>query len=79
LERGEKEQHQESALQFLARADSLARAHRMSGSDRETYFLGLAYGFAGRRAEAVAQLNKIPSNSIYYKHDVIRLINEWSK
>jgi len=76
--RGEKERHQEKAIQFLARADSLVQAQRMSANDRETFFLGLAYGFAERRAEAVAQLNKIAANSIYYKA-IAKLIGEWSK
>jgi hypothetical protein len=73
---GEKERHQEQAIQFLAHADSLAQAQRMSANDRETFFLGLAYGFAGRHAEAVAQLNKIPANSSYYEK-IAKPIAKW--
>jgi hypothetical protein len=72
-----KVQHTEEAIRFLARADSLALAQQLSGIDRETFFLGLAYGFSGRYAEAVDQLNKIPVNSIYY-NDVPKLVREWS-
>jgi len=73
---GEKERHEELAIQFLARADSLAQALQPAGNEREIFFLGLAYGFAGRRAEAVAQLNKIPANSNYYKKTA-KPLAEW--
>ncbi len=73
---GEKERHQEQAIQFLARADSLVQAQRMSANDREIFFLGLAHGFAGRQAEAVAQLNKIPANSSYYEK-IAKPIAKW--
>ena len=78
LGREEKQSHQNKAIQFLARADSLTQALQPTGNDRETFFLGLAYGFAGRHAEAVAQLTKIEMNSIYYKQ-IAKLIGEWSK
>lgn len=73
---GEKARHQELAIQFLARADSLAQALQTTGKDRETFFLGLAYGFAGRRAEAVDQLKKIPASSSYYEQTA-KPIAEW--
>jgi len=78
FDREEKAQQAGRAIQFLARADSLAQAQQMAGNDREIFFLGLAYGFAERYQAAVAQLNKIPSHSIYYQ-EAGKLINKWSK
>jgi len=73
-----KTQHANESIRWLALADSLAAAHHLEESDRESYFLGLAYGFAGRRQPAVEQFKKLSQESDYYK-EVDKLIQEWSK
>jgi hypothetical protein len=71
-------QHANESIRWLALADSLAVARQLEASDRESYFLGLAYGFAGRRQPAVEQLKKLSQESDYYK-EANKLIQEWSK
>lgn len=66
------------ALYWLARAEELAQGSAPAQNDRETFFLGLAYGFADRKTEAVARLQKIPETSSFYDQSVER-INAWSK
>ncbi len=70
-------QHAELAVRWLARADSLAQAGGKPGSDRETYFLGLAYGFNGQKGQAASELKKIRSNSSFHQQSLVR-IKEWS-
>jgi hypothetical protein len=73
-----KQQHAAESIRWLALADSLVAVRNLESSDRESYFLGLAYGFGGRRDLAVAQLRKIAPVSRFYE-DSAKLINEWSK
>lgn len=73
-----KAQHANQSIRWLALADSLVTVRHLESSDRESYFLGLAYGFGGRRDLAVAQLRKIESGSQFYE-DTGKLIREWSK
>ena len=75
----EKTQHLQAATQYLARADSLARLHpAVEENDRETYFLGLAYGFGGKLDSARVRLNRINSNSPFYQKSV-PLLKAWAK
>jgi hypothetical protein len=69
---------QQAAIQRLGRAETLVRERRLENSDRETYFLGLAYGLGGRQDSAVAQLEQIESGSRFYK-DSVKLIHKWSR
>lgn len=71
-------QNTNQSIQWLARADSLVTTRYLEGSDRESYFLGLAYGFGGRKSAAVAQLRKIKAESQFYD-DSAQLIRQWSK
>ncbi len=73
-----REHHAEQAVYWLARADSLTQAGPMPQSEREAFFLGLAYGFAEQKDKALAVLRKIPSTSFFYQQSIER-INEWSK
>jgi hypothetical protein len=50
----------------------------LEGSDRETYFLGLAYGFGGRYNAAIGRLQKISQKSDFYSES-LQLIQRWSK
>lgn len=70
--------HAEGAIQSLQQADALARNNNLEGNDREKYFLGLAYGFAGLRDSAAVQLRMIKTGSSFYD-DSVKLIQEWSK
>ncbi|MCI0690849.1 zf-HC2 domain-containing protein [candidate division KSB1 bacterium] len=71
-------QHANASIRWLALADSLVTAHHLEGSDREAYFLGLAYGFAGQNDAAITQLKKINRASDFY-NDSVKLIQRWSK
>jgi len=71
-------QHTDQAIRWLALADSLATARHLEGSDRESYFLGLAYGFGGRQDLAVSELRRIAPTSSFYKES-IDLIHKWFK
>lgn len=73
-----RQQHALQAIHWLTLADSLTIVREFPGSDREIYFLGLAYGFGGRADSAVAQLRKINAESRYYNESV-QLIRQWSK
>lgn len=66
------------ALYWLTRAHESAQMRAPAQVDRETFFLGLAYGFADRKTEAVRLLEKIPQTSSFYDQSVER-INAWSK
>ena len=66
------------AIQSLALADSLVTVHRLQTYDRESYFLGLAYGFGGYKDSAIARLGKIKRESQFY-NDSNKLIGLWSK
>ncbi len=63
-----REEHTKLALNWLSRADSLVQARRMPNSDRETFFLGQAYGFSGQYDEAMIELQKIDTNSSFYRY-----------
>jgi hypothetical protein len=73
-----KQQHAAASIRWLAGADSLVTARHLEGGDREIYFLGLAYGFAGRRNSGVAQLRRINTESQFYNNS-IDLIHQWAK
>ena len=73
-----KTQHTSAAIQFLARADSLAQAHHFENADREAFFLALALGFAGEEARALAELEKIDPGSEFFEARN-QLITKWSK
>ena len=75
----EKTRHLQAATQYLARADSLARSHPAAEeNDRETYFLGLAYGFGGKLDSARVWLKRIDSNSSFYQKSA-PLLKAWAK
>lgn len=69
--------HAEEAIQSLMKADSLVRSNDLERSDRETYFLGLAYGFGGNQDSAIARLHQIQPRSRFYE-DSDKLTHEWS-
>lgn len=69
--------HAKQSIRWLALADSLVNANHLVGSDRETYFLGLAYGFGGYKDSAVTQFRRIPPGSRFYNESV-NLIHKWS-
>lgn len=73
-----KQLHVTEAIRCLAQADSLVAARHFEGSDREIYFLGLAYGFGGRIDLAMAQLQKITPESGFYQN-ALKLIEKWAE
>jgi len=73
-----KKQNAQSAIQYLARADSLALALHLEENDRETFFLGLSYGLGGQRDSALVRLHRIKPKSDFYAES-FKLIQEWSK
>lgn len=77
LDQSARSRHTEEAIQSLMRADSLVRSNNLEGSDREAYFLGLAYGFGGQQDSAIVQLHQIKPGNRFYK-DSVELINKWS-
>lgn len=67
------------AIQCLGRADSLAQLRRpVEENDREIYFLGLAYGFSGKRDSARVWLNRIGADSQFYEKSA-PLIRAWAR
>lgn len=73
-----KQQHATESIHWLTLADSLVTVRHLEGSDREAYFLGLVYGFSGRRDAGVIQLMKIESSSRFYQEST-GLIHKWSE
>jgi hypothetical protein len=75
-----KAQHTNEAIRALSRAQALVLAHHLqrNDNDRETYFLGLAYGLASQPDSAVSRLRKIEPGSRFYT-DSQKLIKKWSK
>ncbi|TVL99926.1 MAG: hypothetical protein CV087_16020 [Candidatus Brocadia sp. WS118] len=74
----EKSGHLNKAIRYLSRADSIALGNNLANNDREIYFLGLAYDFAGNIDLAIAQFHKIKPESEFYK-DSRKLIRESGK
>jgi len=73
-----KAMHATQAIRWLARGDSLVAKNHLQGNERENYFLGLAYGFSGRRTEAIESLRKINDRSKFHDSGN-QFIKEWSK
>ncbi|MFQ5649322.1 MAG: hypothetical protein ACE5IY_05215 [bacterium] len=71
-------QHNRAAIRYLARAQTLASESDPDSMDRETFFLGLAYGFGQQKEKAAEQLRIIPESSSHYEKSV-SLIREWSE
>jgi len=78
LSEQEMEPHSEQAIQLLSRAETLINQSGLDNPDRETYFLGLAYGMGGGIDSALVKLRKIKPESDFFK-DGTRLIQELSK
>lgn len=78
LSENERIAYAEDAIASLSEAKTFADANNLAGKDREEYFLGLAYGFAGRRDLAVQTLETISSESRFYSESEI-LIDKWSE
>ncbi|MCI0614876.1 zf-HC2 domain-containing protein [bacterium] len=74
---GAKAGHAKQSIRWLALADSLVNVNQIEGSDRESYFLGLAYGFAGHKDSALIQLRRIQPGSHFY-NESSDLIHKWS-
>lgn len=72
-----KVQQANQSIRWLALADSLVTVRHLENSDRETYFLGLAYGFGDQHDSAIVQLHQIKPESRFYD-DSVKLIHEWS-
>lgn len=70
--------HYLKATEYLQQARTVAVNNNIGILDRETYFLGLAYGFGGQPDMAVAELKKTTPTSSYYQ-DCERLVKQWSK
>lgn len=73
-----KAEHSENAILNLKEAQSVAAANGLAQLDRDTYFLGLAYGFGGQRENAVSQLQQIERGNHRFE-EAVKLIEEWSE
>lgn len=65
--------HLEKAIQFISKSNELATRDL----DKNRYFLGLAYGFAGKQEAAVEQLKQIPGDSQFHEKSST-LLEKWS-
>lgn len=77
LNQSARSRHAEEAIQSLMQADLLVLSNNLEGSDREAYFLGLAYGFGGKQDSAIVRLQQIQPGSRFYENSD-KLIHEWS-
>jgi hypothetical protein len=64
------------AARLMALAFSTAEEHGLPGTDRELFFLGLAFGLDGRKTEACGYLKKIPADSRFIQ-DSRALLGFW--
>jgi len=76
LKAAERKQHANEAIHFLKNAQVVAASHGLNGHDRDSYFLGQAYGFAGHREAALVELYNVRPESKFY-HAAERLIQQW--
>ncbi len=76
LNAAEKKQHANEAIHFLKNAQVVAASHGLNGHDRDSYFLGQAYGFAGHREAALVELYNVKPESEFYQA-AARLIQQW--
>jgi len=76
LDTAARQRHLETAITLLSQSLTLAQEHRLPEVDREHYFLGLAYGFAGNVEQAIFQLNRLQPESSYYETSQ-KLLKRW--
>lgn len=72
------EQLLQEAIQNLLKAVEMAQIHALNDNDKLNYFLGLAYGFSGKRDLAVEYLRMIQPGNPQLKY-VPELIDKWSQ
>ena len=78
LDKATRTEHNEKAIGYLAKARTLALNHNLQLLDRDSYFLGMAYGFGGQREMAIEEFKRIAVESLYFE-DSQKLIKQWSK
>ena len=78
LSGAERTKHYQQAIASLSQAQSLASENNLNLLDRDTYFLGVAYGFGGKPDAAITALEKINIESSFYNNSN-NLIQQWSK
>lgn len=72
------EKYVQEAIQSLNQAKHLSLEHQQSQTERDGYFLGIAYEFAGDIQRARAELEAIPPGSKFYE-DSQKLRRKWDK
>ncbi len=63
------------AIHLLSQAERIANHIDPQGTEREDYFLGLAFKFSARTDSALFHLRAIPPESVFYQ-DSVALINQ---
>jgi len=66
LGKEEKAEHIDKAIPYLESAERITLENNFEQSDREIYFLGLAYVFEGRTKVGLEKLDIIEEKSNYY-------------
>lgn len=72
------EKYVQEAIQTLNQAKRLSLKYQLSQADRDRYFLGIAYEFAGDIRMARSEMEAIPSGSKFYP-DSQKLRRKWDK
>lgn len=70
--------HLVKASEFLAEAEKISQLNGQRSSDKESFFLGLAFGFSGHFDKATSKLGLIRTESPFYR-DSRYFIEKWSR
>ncbi len=69
--------HNINAIKYLKEAQSISKTNSLMKIDRDTYFLGLAYGFGGQKDFGILQFTEIEVESNFFKKSSV-LSEKWS-
>ncbi len=73
-----RETHGHRAVEHLVQGRTFAERMQLNQLDRETYFLGVAYGFTGQNELGEQELSRIDTES-EFNDDAISLMRVWSE
>lgn len=71
-----KTNHLSAAMNSLERAAALVSKYNLENPDREAYYLGMAYGMAGRYEIAIVQLSSVTAESQFFGESQ-KLLDKW--
>ena len=69
--------HNDVAIHYLSKADSLSNQNQFINNDRETYYIGMALGIGGKKEKALEKLTELTTKSIFHE-EANELIKKWA-